>query len=137
MILSKSQALESLQEQGIEPVYINIFKHIYKQAKSFIRMHKDSKSFHLGRGVRQGDTSSPKLFTVCLEKVFQKLQWENRGIKIDGEFISHLRFTDEQQRGTTKNAIRTKSREPISRPQHKSQKDEDHDQKITQKLTPQ
>ena len=58
-------------------------------------MHKDSKPCHLGRGVRQGDTSSPKLFTACLEKVFQKLQWENRGIKIDGEFISHLRFADD------------------------------------------
>ena len=69
-----SDVLEALHEQGIEPVYINIFKHIYKQAKSFIRMHKDSKPFHLGRGVRQGDTSSPKLFTACLEKVFQKLK---------------------------------------------------------------
>ena len=90
-----SDVLEALHEQGIEPVYINIFKHIYKQAKSFIRMHKDSKPFHLGRGVRQGDTSSPKLFTACLEKFFKKLKWENRGIKIDGEFISHLRFADD------------------------------------------
>ena len=30
-----------------------------------------------------------------LPQVFQILQWENRGIKINGEFISHLRFADD------------------------------------------
>ena len=60
-----------------------------------IRLHKDSKPFQVSRGVRQGDTSSPKLFTACLEKVFRKLNWSRRGILIDGEYLSHLRFADD------------------------------------------
>ena len=76
-------------------MYVNVLKHIYKQAKSFIRLHKDSKPFQVSRGVRQGDTSSPKLFTACLEKVFRKLNWSRRGILIDGEYLSHLRFADD------------------------------------------
>ena len=87
--------IEALQEQGVDPVYVNVLKHIYKQAKSFIRLHKDSKPFQVSRGVRQGDTSSPKLFTACLEKVFRKLNWSRRGILIDGEYLSHLRFADD------------------------------------------
>ena len=76
-------------------MYVNVLKHIYKQAKSFIRLHKDSRPFQVIRGVRQGDTSSPKLFTACLEKVFRKLNWSRRGILIDGEYLSHLRFADD------------------------------------------
>ena len=87
--------IEALHEQGVDPVYVNVLKHIYKQAKSFIRLHKDSKPFQVIRGVRQGDTSSPKLFTACLEKVFRKLNWSRRGILIDGEYLSHLRFADD------------------------------------------
>jgi len=85
--------IDALEKQGVDPVYINILKHIYKNAKSFIRLHKDSKPFHLGRGVRQGDTSSPKLFTACLEKIFRELPWENKGLEIDG--LNHLRFADD------------------------------------------
>ena len=47
------------------------------------------------RGVRQGDTISPKLFTATLESIFRRLNWENKGVKIDGEFLSNLRFADD------------------------------------------
>ena len=47
------------------------------------------------RGVRQGDTISPKLFTATLESMFRRLNWENKGLKIDGEFLSNLRFADD------------------------------------------
>ena len=29
-----------------------------------------------------------------LESVFRKLKWESKEIKIDGEYLSHLRFAD-------------------------------------------
>ena len=43
---------------------------------------------------RQGDNISPKLFTATLESIFRRLNWENKGVKIDGEFLTNLRFAD-------------------------------------------
>ena len=43
---------------------------------------------------RFGDKYSPKLFTACLEGIFRKLSWESKGINIDGEHLTHLRFAD-------------------------------------------
>ena len=38
---------------------------------------------------------SPKLFTATLESIFRRLSLETRGLKIDGEYSSHLRFADD------------------------------------------
>ena len=40
---------------------------------------------------KTGDTISHKLFTATL----RRLNWENKGVKIDGEFLSNLRFADD------------------------------------------
>ena len=90
-----SEVISALSEQGIQTAYIKVLKHIYRYSQAYIRLHEDSKPFPLARGVRQGDTSSPKLFTACLEKIFRKLDWSLSGIKIDGEYLSHLRFADD------------------------------------------
>ena len=84
--------IEALKEQEVDEVYIEVLKHIYRHAKSFIRLHRDSKPLKLKKGVRQGDTSSPKLFKACLEKVFRNLNWNHKGLKIDGEYLNHFRF---------------------------------------------
>ena len=47
------------------------------------------------QGVRQGDTISPKLFTATLQGIINRLDWEDRGINIDGENLNHLRFADD------------------------------------------
>jgi hypothetical protein len=47
------------------------------------------------RGVRQGDVISPKLFTNAMEDMFKTLNWKGRGININGEYTSDLRFADE------------------------------------------
>ena len=50
----------------------------------------------LQRGVRQGDNISPKLFTACLQDaIINKINWEDKGINIDGEHLSHLIFADD------------------------------------------
>ncbi|KAL3287523.1 hypothetical protein HHI36_001992 [Cryptolaemus montrouzieri] len=54
-----------------------------------------SKEIPVKRGIRQGDTISPKLFTLSLEDVFKGLKWETRGITIDGVRLNHLRFADD------------------------------------------
>ena len=57
-----------------------------------VHLHKASEKIRIKRGVRQGDAISPKLFTATLENIFRRLNWENKGVKIDGEF---LRFADD------------------------------------------
>ena len=66
-----------------------------KNMTSFIRLHKESEPFKLEKGKRQGDYISPKLFTVCLEQIFRKLNWEEMGIKIDSEIFNNLKFVDD------------------------------------------
>ena len=50
---------------------------------------------HILRGVRQGDTLSPKLFTLVLEDIFKKLDWKDRGLNILGCRLNNLRFADD------------------------------------------
>ena len=82
-------------EQGIEDVYIEILKDIYTDSSVTVHLHKESEKIRNKRGVRQGDTISPKLFTATLESIFRRLNSEHKGVKIDGEFLSNLRFADD------------------------------------------
>uniref|UniRef100_A0A914UNI2 Reverse transcriptase domain-containing protein n=1 Tax=Plectus sambesii TaxID=2011161 RepID=A0A914UNI2_9BILA len=54
-----------------------------------------NKPLHIpvARGVKQGDTISPKLFNASLEEIFRKLNWSS-SININGERLNHLRFAD-------------------------------------------
>ena len=73
-------------------MYIEILKDIYTDSSVTVHMHKESEKIRIKRKVRQGDTISPKLFTATLESVFRRLNWENKGVKIGGEFLSNLRL---------------------------------------------
>lgn len=44
------------------------------------------------RRVRQGDFISPTLFTNATEDMFEILNWNGRGIKVNAEYIYHLLF---------------------------------------------
>ena len=80
----KQALLTALQEKGIEDVYIEILKHIYTNSSVRVYLHKESTKIRIKIGVRQMDTISPKLFTATMESIFRKLNWENKGVKIDG-----------------------------------------------------
>ncbi len=54
-----------------------------------------SKPFEIRRGVRQGDTLSPNMFNSGLEQLFKRLNWQDKGININGEKLSNLRFADD------------------------------------------
>ena len=70
--------LTSLQEQGMEDVYMDILKDIYTHSSVTVHLHKESEKIRIKRGERQGDTISPKLFTATLESMFRRLNWEKR-----------------------------------------------------------
>ena len=62
------------------------------------RVHIDSQvseEIPTQRGVMQGDPISSKLFTATIQEVFNNAQLEERGIHIDEEKLSNLRFADD------------------------------------------
>src|SRR6202012_779890 len=88
--------LEGLDEARVDSRYTRTIRYVYKNATICVKLHKSTDKFKIGRGVRQGDTISPKLFTTSsLESVFKKLDWNEMGININGKFLNHLRFEDD------------------------------------------
>ena len=77
-------------------MYIERLKEIYTNSSMTVHLHKESNKINTVRGVRQGYTISHKLITGALESIilFRPQTWETRGLKIDGEYLSHLRFAD-------------------------------------------
>ncbi|EYC22811.1 hypothetical protein Y032_0016g2965 [Ancylostoma ceylanicum] len=49
-----------------------------RQNLAILRQHHH----RVRRGVPQGDTSSPKIFTAALEAVMSRLEWDNMGVRI-------------------------------------------------------
>ena len=86
--------INAIKEHQINSVYIETLINIYNSGTSVIRLDKESNKFPIQKGVRQGDTLSPKLFNAGLEQVFRMLKWDNKGITINGEKLNHLRFAN-------------------------------------------
>ena len=57
--------------------------------------NQTSEEIKILRGVRQGDPISPKLFTTAIEQIFKNSDLNPRGIDIDGEKLTDLRFADD------------------------------------------
>lgn len=93
--VSTDAVIYALKEQGISDGYIRLFKDIYSECTSQIRLHELSQRIPIEKGVRQGDSLSPKLFSAVLESVFRRLDWEEKGMNIDGERFTNLRFADD------------------------------------------
>ena len=87
--------MDGLDNCRVDSRYSQILKNIYKNATSTIILHEPSPKFYIKRGVRQGDTISPKLFTLALEDVFKTLDWSTKGLNVNGEYLSNLRFADD------------------------------------------
>jgi len=89
------EIMNSVKNHGVNKQYITLLTNIYNNGTASIRLDTISQKFPLQRGVRQGDIISPKLFNAGLEEVFRRLDWDNVGIRVNGENINHLRFADD------------------------------------------
>ena len=85
-----------LENHGLDKAYLNIIKHLYHEATTVICLHTDIEKFRLQRGVRQSDNISSRLFTSYIQDaIISKINWKDRDIKIDGEYLSHLIFAND------------------------------------------
>jgi hypothetical protein len=95
--VTHSSIVTALQNQNIDPIYINLINTIYNNSTADVKLQSSGPSFGIQRGVKQGDPLSPKLFTTILEEVFRSLAgaWEERGIVVGDKRLSNLRFADD------------------------------------------
>uniref|UniRef100_A0A0K0DF11 Reverse transcriptase domain-containing protein n=1 Tax=Angiostrongylus cantonensis TaxID=6313 RepID=A0A0K0DF11_ANGCA len=87
--------MEALGGQGVPAQYVKILRELYKNFTSKISPFYNDINADVKRGVRQGDTISPKLFTATLQNVMRALEWNNMGVKIYGRQLLHLHFADD------------------------------------------
>ena len=87
--------IKALIDQNIQTLYIKLLSNIYNNSTSTVNFSCGTNPIKINRGVRQGDSISPKLFTATLENVFKNLNWEGKGVNIDGKMFNHLRFADD------------------------------------------
>lgn len=93
--ISHHSIWKALLSQGIPVHFIKIIRGIYENSTAFVKTDTTGKTFSIKRGVRQGDPLSPALFSAVLEGIFRKMNWENVGVRVQGKWLSNLRFADD------------------------------------------
>ncbi|KAK6764960.1 hypothetical protein RB195_025048 [Necator americanus] len=87
--------LSALLDQGVDASYVRTLASCYDRCTTRIQLFHRSLTIPIGKGVRQGDTMLPELFAAALQWIMKSLSWEERGIRVDGRFLSNLRFADD------------------------------------------
>jgi hypothetical protein len=86
--------INAIRNNNVQESYIDLLIYMYNNGNATIKLDRESPKFPIRRGVRQGDTISPKLFNAGLEEVFRGMQWDTVGLNVNGENIRNLRFAD-------------------------------------------
>uniref|UniRef100_A0A914UKQ6 Reverse transcriptase domain-containing protein n=1 Tax=Plectus sambesii TaxID=2011161 RepID=A0A914UKQ6_9BILA len=92
-IIEINAVLQAIHCQGIADDYVALIQELNSSCSTNITPFYRPLHIPIARGVKQGDTISPKLFNASFE-IFRKLNWSS-GININGERLNHLRFADD------------------------------------------
>ncbi|CAD6185922.1 unnamed protein product [Caenorhabditis auriculariae] len=97
--------LNALASAGVATKYVELIANSNEGTSTTIQLFDKKLSIPIRKGVRQGDTISPKLFSTALEDAMRQLGWDEehdwedstdiRGINIDGKVLTNLRFADD------------------------------------------
>ena len=75
----------SLESASVHPSIISTLQEIQSKSTTTIFVHERQIPIQIKRGVRQGDCISPLLFNAALQLVFDELDWQNKGVNVDGK----------------------------------------------------
>lgn len=85
-------SLRAMAVQAVNGKIIIIFKEMYEAAQTYIKTYVQGKLFRIERGVRTGRSLISK--PLCTWTNNDGFKVGKRGKSIDGEYLSHLRFAD-------------------------------------------
>jgi hypothetical protein len=92
--ITHEAVFQALTKHGVPTKLINIIKETYRGGTAQIRTELLSDKIEIQKGVRQGDTLSPVLFTAAVEEIFKRTD-QSSGININGTRLNNLRFADD------------------------------------------
>ena len=92
--IKHASVFNSMEKHGVPAKTLNIVKETYRNGTAQIKTEKTSEKIQIQKGVRQGDTLSPVMFTAAIEEIFKRIPSET-GIKINGQILNNLRFADD------------------------------------------
>ncbi|KAK6741751.1 hypothetical protein RB195_009550 [Necator americanus] len=87
--------VEALDNRGVPTRYIRVLRELYSNFTTGISPFYKNIIIDVKRWVQQGDTISPKIYSASLENAMRKSEWDDMGVKIDGQQPHHLRFADD------------------------------------------
>nr|CDJ82765.1 RNA-directed DNA polymerase (reverse transcriptase) domain containing protein [Haemonchus contortus] len=94
-IVETKAVIEAVGNQGVPTQYIRMLRELDDTFTTRISPFHKRVIINVKRGVRQGDTISPILFSSVLENIMRHLEWEDSGVKVDGRYLPHLLFAED------------------------------------------
>ena len=99
--VSHTKMWNTLDEMNFPPKIISLLKSLYYEQLATIRLeNKETESFTVGKGVRQGCILSPNLFSLYTESIMRAVDQDQKSSKyeevnINGRKIRDLRYADD------------------------------------------
>ena len=86
---------KELLDRGVSALYLRALLHVYRNQSCIVSYNGfDSYSFNVTNGVRQGAVSSPLLFSIYINKLFDILRTSGLGCRIANVFYGCFEYAD-------------------------------------------